>query len=94
MAMIKCPTCHKTTSDNDRKCAHCGNELNNGMQCPKCNSKDVKLIIKDDNKGTFLTILVTVMFGWIAGIFSTIFARDKVKIRYVCNNCGKKFRLK
>ncbi|MBO5870631.1 MAG: hypothetical protein J6Q89_07780 [Clostridia bacterium] len=80
MAMIKCPTCKKTLSDKDVQCPHCGSAINTAVICPKCNSKDTKVIIKDVYIASPMHKLLRTLRG-----------KSEVDIKYICNNCGKKF---
>ena len=87
MAMIKCASCGKTVSDSNKLCPYCGGKTDNSVCCPKCNSTNTSLNIK--SAGLVQTSIVYSLFGVVAGK-----AAEKEKIRYVCKDCGKKFKLK
>lgn len=93
MAMIKCASCKKTVSDSNEICPYCGGKTDNKVYCPKCRSTNVSIIVKEP--GGLLMVVFTVLFGWLVGlvtfILSLIFGK---RIKYKCNNCGKKFKIK
>lgn len=95
MAIRKCTTCGKMTSDSNGRCDYCGEELHDPVTCPKCGSQNVGIEFKKKSDG-LIAVLTTAFFGigllWTF-LMSKIFS-NKYKIKYKCNDCGKKFRLK
>ncbi len=77
MALIKCSECGKEVSDKARTCPYCGNPIDTNVYCPKCGSSNVKPI-----SGASKAMSIA-MFG--------VFAANKVKSQYVCNDCKHKF---
>lgn len=77
MAMISCPECGKSVSDKARTCPACGCPIDTKVYCPNCGSSNVSVI-----SGLSKAASVA-MFG--------VFAANKVKSNYVCNNCKHKF---
>ena len=77
MALIKCPGCGKEVSANAQACPNCGEPIDTSVKCPKCGSKNTKVI-----SGASKAVSVA-MWG--------VFAANKVMSKYVCNNCGHKF---
>lgn len=77
MALIKCPGCGKSVSENAQACPNCGEPIDTAVKCPKCGSKNTKVI-----SGASKAVSVA-MWG--------VFAANKVMSKYVCNNCGHKF---
>jgi len=77
MALIKCPGCGSNVSENARACPNCGEPIDTAVRCPKCGSKNTK-VISGASK-----VFSVAMWG--------VFAANKVMSKYVCNNCGHKF---
>lgn len=77
MALIKCPGCGKDISENAQACPNCGEPIDTSVKCPKCGSKNTKVI-----SGASKAFSVA-MWG--------PFAANKVMSKYVCNVCGHKF---
>lgn len=77
MAMIKCPECGQAVSDKARSCPNCGNPIDTKVYCPKCGSSDVH-VISGASKAASIAL-------W------GVFAANKVKSTYQCNNCRHKF---
>ena len=44
MALIKCPGCGKDVSANAAACPNCGEPIDTSIKCPKCGSKNTKVI--------------------------------------------------
>ncbi|MDR3149870.1 MAG: zinc ribbon domain-containing protein [Oscillospiraceae bacterium] len=77
MALIVCPGCGNNVSPNASACPNCGEPIDTSIKCPKCGSKNAK-VISGASKAVSLAV-----FG--------IFAANKVMSKYVCNDCGHKF---
>lgn len=87
MAMIKCKNCGKTISEDSKTCIYCG-EKNEVMRCPKCDSKNVGFEAEfADSPGYRIK---KALFGCL------LFGKneDGAVIKYVCKDCGKKFKNK
>jgi len=97
MAMIKCASCGKTVSDSNELCPYCGGKTDNTVRCPKCNSANIAVVAKGAGEGAggCFGVVVTVLFGWLIGIITSIAQSAKgTTIKYKCNDCGKKFKVK
>lgn len=77
MAMIKCNECGKDVSDRARNCPNCGCPIDTKVYCPKCGGSNVS-VISGVSKAVSLAV-------W------GVFAANKVKSTYQCNNCRQKF---
>src|SRR3989304_10496294 len=42
--LIKCPVCSKDVSNEAAACPNCGQPINTSIKCPKCGSKNTKII--------------------------------------------------
>ena len=73
MALINCPECGREVSDVAKMCPACGAPIDTAVRCPKCNSKNVKIISGASKVASIA------MWG--------VFAANKVRSRYVCNDC-------
>ncbi len=87
MAMVKCIGCGKMVSDKDRKCPFCDSDIDGKIFCPDCNSSNtVRTEVGPDEVDV---ALATGFFG----LFGRKAVEDKKKIRYVCKDCGRRFKL-
>lgn len=77
MALIKCSECGREVSSNAAKCPNCGNPIDTAVHCPKCGSKNTKVITGASK------VASVAMWG--------VFAANKVISKYVCNDCKHKF---
>ena len=77
MALIKCPGCGKDVSSNAAACPNCGEPIDTSVKCPKCGSKNTKVI-----SGASKAMSIA-MWG--------VFAANKVKSNYECLNCRHQF---
>lgn len=77
MSLIKCPECQREVSSSASNCPNCGNPIDTKIKCPKCGSKNTKVI-----SGASKAVSVA-LWG--------VFAANKVISKYVCNNCNHKF---
>lgn len=85
--MVKCTNCKRIVfDDNARTCPLCGSLIDGKVFCPKCNSNDIRLLIISPSR---FEIFVRQSF-----YKHDINKIDKDKIRYLCKNCNKKFKLK
>ncbi|MBR6515120.1 MAG: hypothetical protein IKT46_09870 [Clostridia bacterium] len=87
MAMIKCSTCGRMVSDKEKTCPNCGGQTDTRIYCPRCNSTNIKVQVKSADDVT--ASLIAIYFGIFAAK-----AAQKNRIKYVCNDCKKKFKLK
>lgn len=74
--LTSCTACNKEISKQAEVCPHCGQPTGVHV-CPKCKSTNTKVI-----SGASKAVSVA-MWG--------IFAANKVKSNYQCNQCGHKF---
>lgn len=77
MAIIKCPECKKDVSDKAANCPNCGNPIDTSIKCPKCGSKNTKVI-----SGASKAVSVA-LWG--------VFAANKVMSKNECGDCHHKF---
>lgn len=77
MALIDCPECRKTVSDSAASCPNCGFPIDTSVQCPRCKSKNTKVIT-----GASKAISVAI---WGP------FAANKVLSKNQCIDCNHKF---
>ena len=75
--LTRCSDCGKDVSSNARQCPHCGNPIDLSVRCPKCGSKDTKVISGASKVGSLLLV--------------GIFAANKILSKNVCNSCNHKF---
>ncbi|MEI6132275.1 MAG: zinc ribbon domain-containing protein [Bacillota bacterium] len=77
MALINCPECNSEVSSNAKSCLKCGNPIDTSIKCPKCGSKNTK-VISSASKAVSVAI-------W------GIFAANKVMSKNECIDCHHKF---
>ena len=77
MSLIKCSECGKEVSDKAKTCPNCGNPIDTKIYCPNCGSTNVSVISGASKVASIA------LFG--------VFAANKVKSTYVCNDCKCKF---
>ncbi|RQD71347.1 MAG: zinc ribbon domain-containing protein [Tindallia sp. MSAO_Bac2] len=75
--LISCPGCGKDVSPNAKFCPNCGEPIDTSVKCPKCGSKDTK-VISGGGKAVSLAI-------WGP------FAANKVLSKNECKSCSHKF---
>ena len=94
MAIVRCNECGSQVNESEYTCPYCGNSIKTKLQCPKCGSSAIDLEAKIKEVGGFGETFLRYTFGFFVGNLLKESIDGKTTVKYVCKNCGKKFKLK
>lgn len=77
MPLITCPDCNNQVSDSAESCPNCGRPFQTSIKCPNCKSSNIEKISFGSKLG--------------AGLMWGVFAANKLKSTYKCNDCKYKW---